>query len=183
MAVDLGLRRGAGNGRGSALFSGRGCRRRGRDWLRLDGRRWSRRFGDSRSRGLLRRLLHGLGLLIFALLDRLFLQEAEDVVENEVAVGLLSQEEGLHKLPPGFALVGHLANDLDDDATVRRGLGIDRMDEHLAILEANRRDLVMDFLRSHELVSLSLFGDPEAIFGRWDILDIHCEVGARLCEL
>ena len=51
---------------------------------------------------LLREL--SLGLLL-ALLDRLLLQEAEDVVEDEVAVGLLGEEEGLHKLPPVLTLV------------------------------------------------------------------------------
>ena len=92
---------------------------------------------------LLREL--SLGLLL-ALLDRLLLQEAEDIVEDEVAVWLLCKEEGLDKFPPRLAMVGHLADDLDDDATVGRRLGIDGVDEDFTVLEANRCDLCMNFL-------------------------------------
>ena len=87
-----------------------------------------------------------LALLFLALFNRLLLQEAENVVKDEVAIRLLSEEEGLDKLFPVLALVRHFTNDLDDDATVRRGLGIDRMNEDLAVLEANLRDLVVDLL-------------------------------------
>lgn len=37
--------------------------------------------------------------------DSLFLQKAEDVVEDEVAVGLLGEEEGLDELSPWLALI------------------------------------------------------------------------------
>lgn len=99
----------------------------------------------------------GLGdsftLLLVTLLDGLFLQEAEDVVEDEVAVRLLGEEERLHELPPCFALVRHLTDDLDDDAAICRGLSVDRVDEDLAVLEADGGNLVMDFLLWDYVVS------------------------------
>ena len=95
-------------------------------------------------------LLRELSLrLLLALLDRLLLQEAEDVVEDEVAIRLLSKEEGLHELPPWLALVGHFTDDLDNNAAIRRGLGIYGVDEDFAVLEADRGDLGMDFLQKH----------------------------------
>ena len=65
-----------------------------------------------------------VSLILFVGINRLFLQEAENVVEDKVAVGLLSKEESLRKLTPRFATVRHLTDDLDDDATVRRRLCI-----------------------------------------------------------
>ena len=87
------------------------------------------------------------GVLVLAVaLDGLLLEEAEDVVEDVVAVGLLGEEEGLHELAPGLAAVGHLADDLDDDAAVGGGLGVDGVDEDLAVFEADGGDLVVYFL-------------------------------------
>jgi hypothetical protein len=58
-------------------------------------------------------------------LNSLFLEEAEDVIEDKVAIGLLGKEEGLHKFAPGSTFICHLANDLDDDTTIGTRLGID----------------------------------------------------------
>ena len=87
-----------------------------------------------------------LGLLLITLFDGFFLQEAEDVVEDEVAVWLLGEEEGLDELFPRVAVVRHLSDDLNDDTAVGRRLRINRVNEHLAVLEANLRDLVVDLL-------------------------------------
>ena len=87
-----------------------------------------------------------VALRLFALFNRLLLQEAEDVVEDEVAIRLFSQEESLDKLLPCFTLVRHLTNDLNDDSTVCGGLSINRVDEDLAVLESNRGNLTMNFL-------------------------------------
>ena len=87
-----------------------------------------------------------VALRLFALFNRLLLQEAEDVVEDEVAIRLFSQEESLDKLLPSFTLVRHLTNDLNDDSTVCGGLSINRVDEDLAVLESNRGNLTMNFL-------------------------------------
>jgi hypothetical protein len=58
-----------------------------------------------------------LSLTVVAL-DSLLLEEAENVVENKVAVRLLSKEEGLNELFPVPSSVAHFANDLNDDTTV-----------------------------------------------------------------
>lgn len=50
----------------------------------------------------------------------LLLEEAEDVVEDKVAVRLLGKEESLDEFPPWIAVVGHLTDDLDDNAIVCR---------------------------------------------------------------
>jgi len=42
----------------------------------------------------------GLLWLAFVAVNSLFLEEAEDVVENKVAVGLFGEEEGLNKFSP-----------------------------------------------------------------------------------
>jgi hypothetical protein len=62
-----------------------------------------------------------LELLVFL---GLFGQVAEDVIKDEVAVGLLSKDKGLGESLMGLALVGNLANDLDDDV----GIGALRVD-------------------------------------------------------
>ena len=107
VAVHLRLRGRRWFGRRRPLLHDRRRRRGGgRDRLRLS-RRW-RKWGSGcrRRRDMLLLLLRELSLrLLLALLDRLLLQEAEDIVEDEVAVGLLGKEEGLHKLPPVLTLV------------------------------------------------------------------------------
>jgi hypothetical protein len=59
----------------------------------------------------------GLVLELFLLLG-LLSEVAEDVVQYEVAVGLLCEDECLGETLVGLALVGNLANDLDDDVGV-----------------------------------------------------------------
>lgn len=93
--------------------------------------------------------LSGWLSLSLAVLDLsgVLLQETEDVVEHKVTVGLLRKEESLRKLAPRLATVGHLANDLDDDAVVRGRLGVDRADEDLAVLKLERGNFVVDILK------------------------------------
>jgi hypothetical protein len=43
--------------------------------------------------------------LAFVALNSLFLEEAEDVVENKVTIRLLSEEESLNKLFPRLAAI------------------------------------------------------------------------------
>jgi hypothetical protein len=42
---------------------------------------------------------------VFVALNCLFFEEAKDVVENKVAVGLLGKEESLNKFPPRLATI------------------------------------------------------------------------------
>jgi hypothetical protein len=88
--------------------------------------------------------------LVFALavlsLDCLLLQETENVVQNKVTVGLLGQEKCLSEFAPGLVVVGHFTDDLNDDPTICRGLGVDGVDENLAVVEADRENPVVDFL-------------------------------------
>jgi len=58
-------------------------------------------------------------------LDGFFLEEAEDIVEDEVTVGLFSEEESLDEFTPRLVVIGHFADDLDDDTAICRRLGID----------------------------------------------------------
>jgi hypothetical protein len=81
------------------------------------------------------------------LIDRVLLQEAEDVVENVVATRLLGKEERLHELAPRLALVRHLADDLNHNAAICRCLSVDAVNEDFAVLEADGSDLVVNFLR------------------------------------
>jgi hypothetical protein len=72
------------------------------------------RFGSSL-------LLFLLGVSLFlvfipvVIATRFFLEVAEDVVQDEVSVGLFSEEKGLGKLAPGLASVGYLADNLDNN--------------------------------------------------------------------
>jgi hypothetical protein len=97
---------------------------RNRNWLR--GRR---RLGVfSLLLGRCRNLVDLSGSLLwlaFVALSSLFFEEAEDVVEDKVTIGLLSEEESLNKLFPRLVTIRHFTNHLNDDATVGRGLCID----------------------------------------------------------
>jgi hypothetical protein len=86
--------------------------------------------------------LLGDALILLNLLDEV----AEDVVENVVAIGLLSQNESLGELARGLGLVGDLANDGDEDV-VEGGLGVDVQNANLAVLEVKGLDLIIDSLR------------------------------------
>jgi hypothetical protein len=69
----------------------------------------------------------------------------EDVVENIVTIGLLGENKGLHELAGGLGLVGDLANNGDQDV-VERGLRVDVQDAHLALLEVQLLNLIVDSL-------------------------------------
>lgn len=86
----------------------------------------------------------------FFILDRLLLQEAEDVIENKIAIWLLCKEECLDELLPGLTAITHLANDLDDNTARRRSLRIHRMDEDLAVLETDGENFIVNFLRKRK---------------------------------
>jgi hypothetical protein len=44
-------------------------------------------------------------------------------------------------------VVGHFADDLNYDPSIRRGLGVDGMDEDFAVLETDGGDLIVNFLQ------------------------------------
>jgi len=112
------LRERLGNIIGKRLFGG-SCERG--NWRRNGGRRddggdgrgsgltcRSHCLGGLRDRSGLRlrdgngRLGKGIGIVS---LDRLLLEKTEDVVENKVTVGLLSEEKSLDKLAPRLAAI------------------------------------------------------------------------------
>lgn len=80
-------------------------------------------------------------LLLFSLLSEV----PEDVIEDEVAIGLLSKDKGLDESLVRLAFVGDLANDLDDDVRVG-ALRIDVGDPDLGVLEVELFDSVVDRL-------------------------------------
>jgi len=95
-----------------------------RGWLR--GHRGSGSFKFLLGRfGNLLGLRGSLLWLAFIALNGLFLEEAEDVIENKVTIGLLGEEEGLNELLPRLATIRHFTNDLNDDTPVGRRLCID----------------------------------------------------------
>ena len=81
------------------------------------------------------------------LLLALIIYVSEDVVENEVAGGLLGQDEGLDKLLELSGLVGCFADNLDDDVVVG-SLGIDVGDADLTILEVEQLNPLLNGLSS-----------------------------------
>lgn len=83
----------------------------------------------------------------------LFDDVAEDVVENEVAVGLGCEDESLGELAVRLRLVGDLADDLDDDVGVG-GLRVDVGDADLALVEVELFYPVVDGLRDPESASI-----------------------------
>jgi len=102
-------------------FGGRDIRSE-RDWQRVRRRK-------GRCSLLLRRCGNLLGLsgslLWLAFIILRILEKAEDVVEDEVAIGLLREEKCLNELPPRLATVGHFTDHLNDNTTIGRGLCID----------------------------------------------------------
>jgi hypothetical protein len=95
-----------------------------------------RRLLDATSVGGLVNLLLFLGLLC---------QVPEDVVQDEVAIGLFGKDESLHKALMRLAFVGDLANDLDDNVRVG-ALRVDIGDADLGIIEIKLLDAVIDGL-------------------------------------
>lgn len=79
--------------------------------------------------------------------EGLLLENAERVVVDIIATLLLGKEKGLDKLAP-FLAIGErdLADDIDDDTTTYRGLGINAVDEDLAVFIFEFRDTLANFL-------------------------------------
>lgn len=103
-------------------------------------------FGSRLLRGLC--LDRGTGFLSGDI-DTLFLalvDVSHDVIEKEVASGLLCENEGLDELLGLAALVGDLSDNLDDDVRVG-GLGVDVGNADLAVLEVKPLDGLLDVLR------------------------------------
>lgn len=86
-----------------------------------------------------------LGLLLIL---RLLSEVAEDVVEDEVAVGLLGEDESLREALVRLALVRDLTDDLDDDVGVGT-LRIDVRNADLGVMEVEILDAVVDSLSTH----------------------------------
>jgi hypothetical protein len=80
-------------------------------------------------------------LVLFGFLSKV----AEDVVQYKVTVGLLGENESLGESLVGLALVGDLADDLNDDVGVR-ALGVDVGDADLGVLEVESLDALVDGL-------------------------------------
>jgi hypothetical protein len=80
-------------------------------------------------------------LVLFGFLSKV----AEDVVQYKVTVGLLGENESLGEALVGLALVGDLADDLNDDVGVR-ALGVDVGDADLGVLEVESLDALVDGL-------------------------------------
>jgi hypothetical protein len=99
--------------------------------------------------GRRRRLLHAVGgrnvVLGLLVLLGILSKEAEDVIEDEVAIGLLGEDEGLRKASVRQALVGDFANDLDDDIGVG-ALRVDVGDADFGVLEVQLLDAILDGL-------------------------------------
>lgn len=95
------------------------------------------------------RLLYAIGALLLCLLVllRLLGKETENVVEYEVAVGLLGEDEGLDEALVGLALVGNFANDLNNDVGIR-ALGVDIGDADFGVLVLQLLDALIDGLGS-----------------------------------
>ena len=101
-------------------------------------------FGGRRG-GVL--FLSGCDLLASVVaLSSLFLEETEDIIEDEVPIRLLGEEERLNELFPSLSSIRHFTDDLDDDTTIRGGLSIDGVDEDLAIFETDGSNTIVNFL-------------------------------------
>lgn len=70
---------------------------------------------------------------------------AKDVVEDEVAIGLLSEDKCLGESLMWLALVGDLADDLDDDVGIG-ALRVDIGDADLGVFVFKTLDAIIDGL-------------------------------------
>ena len=84
--------------------------------------------------------------VLFLLNVNLLLEIAEDIVEDKVAVWLFGKEEGLGEFAPCPIVIGHFADNEDDDTAVGGRLGIDVVNVDLALVVADSGDAVVDFL-------------------------------------
>ena len=109
------------------------------------------RLRRSRNRDLSWLIL--LWFLLF-ISEGLLLENAEGVIVDVVAALLLSKEKCLDKLAP-FLAIGErdLADNIDDDTPTNRGLGIDTVDENLAVLVFKFRDALANFLGTASVCS------------------------------
>jgi hypothetical protein len=87
----------------------------------------------------------GSGLVKLFLLLGLLSKVTEDVVQYEVTVGLLSEDECLCETLVGVALVGDLADDLNDNVGLG-ALGVDVGDANLGVFEVVELDALVDCL-------------------------------------
>jgi hypothetical protein len=112
---------------------------------------------DGSSRSWLSDTIGGCGLLLLVLilLHGFVGKVAEDVVEDEVAVGLLGENKSLNEALVGLALVGDLTNDLDDDVGIG-ALGVDVGDADLGVLEVELLDALVDGLCMCQLVFVAI---------------------------
>jgi hypothetical protein len=96
------------------------------------------------------------GLLIHNLL-LLIDQVPEDIIENIVAVGLLGEDESLHKLPGRLGFVGNFTNDGNQDV-VKRCLRINVQDTNFTVLEVKLLEFLVDCLSEWVVKSAMLLG-------------------------
>jgi hypothetical protein len=85
------------------------------------------------------------GLVQLFLLLGLLGKITEDVVQYEVTVGLLGEDECLGETLVGVALIGDLADDLNDNVGLG-ALGVDVGDANLRVLEVVELDALVDCL-------------------------------------
>jgi hypothetical protein len=85
------------------------------------------------------RYISNLNLVVF------IIEVAEDVVEDEIAVGLRRKDEGLHELAGRHAAGGHGTNHLNDDV-VTGVLRVNVCNADFAVGEGNLLDAVVDSL-------------------------------------
>lgn len=77
---------------------------------------------------------------------------SEDVIQNKVAIGLLSKYKCLNKSFMRLALVGNLANDLDDNVRVRT-LRVNVGDTDFGVVEVKLLDSIIDGLEGNVLIA------------------------------
>ena len=87
---------------------------------------------------------------LFIIFHEVVLEKAKDVVENIVTAGLLCQEEGLDKLLSDSSSIRHLAEDLDHETAVERGLAINVLDQDLTVLKTELDNLLANGLRTRK---------------------------------
>lgn len=83
----------------------------------------------------------------------------------ELLWGLRSKHKGLHESPHRLAIIRELSGDLHDNARSNGGLRIDLSDLGVAVLEAERSDLLVDL----ELTDNRLLDVAAAVRRRWSV--------------
>lgn len=85
------------------------------------------------------------GISVNLLLLAFLIDVSEDIIENEVTGGLLSEDEGLDEFLKLSRVIGCFTDDLDDDV-VKGSLGVDIGDTDFAVLEVKFTDTFLDSL-------------------------------------